>query len=293
MRLPGEEELCGAIRAELATELQVTSDLLDLGTGIFRRGLLPKPEEEMEYLELWMCLGLMAKACQQYRAIVALAEISLGNVAESNGRMLLETLLTTQFLLRPVVTLRRGGKPLPEVADYPLTRAFRTKLYLAHDAASTLKTLKGMATTGDLSATDADRALVLAEKQVKEDADEIGPEWAERQNRSHTFTGVNIHDLAESLDQLFLYQVFYRPACAGVHGTNARKFVEPHEQPDGRITFSAVSNTTGVAEALVFSSLAFHEVLNVANERLGLGIDERLGALARRIREMAHRFPNE
>jgi hypothetical protein len=293
MRLPGEDELCDVIRLQLSQEVRVTSDLLDVGTGIFRQGVLPKPEGELEYLELWICLGLIAKACRQYRAIVALAEISLGDVAESNGRMLLETMLTTDFLLRPVVTLKRDGKPLPDVAGYPLTRVFRTKLYLAHDAASTLKTLKGMAAAGNHIGPDAERALKLAEEDKNEHAKEIGPVWAKRQEKGGTFTGVKIRHLAESLDRLFLYQTFYGPACAGVHATNAARFVEPREQPGGRITFSTSSNTKGVAEALVFSSLAFLEVLTVTNERLGLGIGEQLGALALRIQQMAKRFPED
>jgi hypothetical protein len=191
------------------------------------------------------------------------------------------------------VTLKRGGKPLPDIAGYPLTRALRTRLYLAYDATSTLKTLKGLAASGDHHGTDAERALDLAEKHAKECADEIGPEWEERQKGSRTFTGVNIRDMAESLDQLFLYQVFYRPDSAGVHGTNATKNVEPKDQPDGKITFSAKTSTKGVAEALVFSTLAFLEILIVVNERLGLGIGERLGALAIRIRGMTQRLPDD
>lgn len=293
MRLPGEDELRNAIRADLASELQVTSEVLKTGISIFLDPVRPNPKEDMDHLEVWMCLGLVAKACRQYRGIVALAEIALGDVAESNGRMLAETMLAAEFLMRPTLVLKRSGKPLPEVPGYPLTTAFRTKLYLAHDAASTLKTLREMAKYTELDAEDAERALALAEEHVKEEADGIGPEWTKRQKDGRSYSGVGVLDLAESIDMPFLYHTFYRPASAGVHGTDARKYVVPEERPDGGIVFHASSSERGVAESLIFASLVMLQVLNVANQRFGLGLDERLSKIAPRIQRMAHRLPNE
>ncbi|HBI42854.1 MAG TPA: hypothetical protein DDY78_08350 [Planctomycetales bacterium] len=293
MRLPGEDELRKAIRADLASELQVTSDLLSIGTGVFLTPVRPNPKDEMDHLEAWMCLGIVAKACRQYRGIVALAEIALGDVADSNGRMLAETMLAAEFLMRPTLVLKRGGKPLPEVPGFPLTTAFRTKLYLAHDAASLLKTLKEIAKYGEISAEDANRALKVAEEHAKEEADGIGSEWAKRQKEGRSYSGVGVLDLAESIDMPFLYHTFYRPASAGVHGTDARKYIEPEERPDGGITFHACSSEKGVAEALIFASLVMLQVLNVANQRFGLGLDERLSEIAPRIQNMARRLPNE
>ena len=62
---------------------------------------------------------------------------------------------------------------------------------------------------------------------------------------------------------------------------------------DGSLTFSTVSSPKRVAEALALSSTAMVEVLDVANKRLGLNIDERLGELTQRVRLMAHRLPDE
>jgi hypothetical protein len=293
MHLPGENELRDFIRAELAAELQVASDLLDLGTGIFQPTVRPVPKDAMDHLEAWMCLGIVAKACRQYRGIVALVEIALGDVADSNGRMLAETMLAAEFLMRPTLILKRGKKPLPEVPGYPLTTAFRTKLYLAHDAASTLKTLREMVKHREIDAEEGARTVALAEQQAKEGADEIGPEWARRQKESGSYSGISVLDLAESIDMPFLYHAFYRPASAGVHGTDARKYVEPKERSDGGITFSACSTAKGVAEALTFSSLVLLEVLNVTNQRFGLGLDEKLSNLAPRVQRMAHHFPDE
>jgi hypothetical protein len=293
MRLPGEKELREHIRASLASELQLVSELLNLGMGIFSPLTRARPPEPIEHFELFLSLGIIAKACRQYRGIVALAEISLGDVAESNGRMLLETMLAANFLMQSNVTLKRNGTPMPDVPGYPLTTAFRTKLYLAHDAMGTCKTLCGMAKNGDIENVEGDRAVALAEKQMKETQDEIGLEWASRQKGSNSYAGVRIRDLADSLGKSFIYHTFYKPACAGVHGGDARKFADVVENADGSLTFSTVSNPRGVAEALVLSSMAMIDVLDVANKRLGLDIEGRITALAQQGRLMAHRFPDE
>jgi len=64
-------------------------------------------------------LGIIAKACHQYRGILALVENSLGDVAESNGRMLLETMLAANFSMQAKVTLKQNGQP---VRTYLATR---------------------------------------------------------------------------------------------------------------------------------------------------------------------------
>jgi hypothetical protein len=293
MRLPGEEELQEHIRAKLANELEFASDLLVLSMGIFSPSTRAKPPEPMEYFELFLCLGIIAKACRQYRGILALAEISLGDVAESNGRMLLETMLAANFLMQSTVTLKREGKPVPEVPGLPLTPAFRTKLYLAYDATSTLKLLRGMAENGDIDKQEAASAIAIAQTHEKENHREIGPEWVKRQKGSDSYSGVRLRDLADSFGKAFIYHTFYRPACAGVHGADARKFADVGENADGNLMFSTVSSPKGVAEALVLSSMAMLDVLDVANKRLGLDIGERLRDLAQRGRLMTHRLPGE
>ena len=208
MRLPGEDELREHIRANLAKEFQLASNLLNLGMGIFSPSTRAKPPEPMEHLELFLCLGIIAKACRQYRGILALTEISLGEVAESTGRMLLETMFAADFLMQAKLTLKQGGKPVPDVPSFSLTTAFRTKLYLAHDAANSLKYLRGMADNGDFDKQEAASVIALAEKHAKETEDEIGQEWARRQKAARSYSGVLIHDLADSLGKAFVYHTF-------------------------------------------------------------------------------------
>jgi hypothetical protein len=244
-------------------------------------------------MELLICLGLLSKACRQYRGIVAHAEISLGDVAESNGRMLLDTMLTAEFLMRKTVSLTKNGKVFPDVPGYPLTRLLRSRLYLAFDAASTLKTLRGIAKCRDLNGPEVERSLQLAESHLKEYHDEIGPEWTKRLKDGKTCACGTSLDLAESLGLAHLYHDFHRPASAKVHGSDASRYIEIHQRADGGMTYSACSSDQGVAESLVFSSLVMLEILNVANLRLGLGLGEALSNIAPRIQQMAHRLPQE
>jgi len=293
MKLPGESELGAAIRRDLAPELQITKEMLDLGIGIFQPIVRPKPAEEMDRFEVWMCLGIVAKACRQYRGIVALAELALGEVADSNGRMLAETLLAAEFLMRPTFELKRSNKLLPEIPGYPLTRAFRTKLYLAHDASSSLKTIREMVKHGEIDAVEGANAIKLAEEEAKSAADEIGPEWAARLKKGRSYSGVGVLDMAESINMPFLYHTFYRPSSAGVHATDARKFIEPEESRSGGISFCAISSEAGVAESIQFSSLVMLQILCVVNKRFGLGLDEKLCELGPRVQAMSRRLADD
>jgi hypothetical protein len=243
----------------------------------------------MEGPEVWVCPGIVAKACRQYRWIVALAEIALGDVADTNCRMLAETMLAAEFLMRPSLGLKRGGTPFPDAADCRPTLALRTKLYVAHDAASKLKTIREMAKHGDIDREQADRAVKPAEEDAKDAADEIGPKWAALRKDRGTYSGLSVLELAESIGMPGIYHAFHRPASAGVHGTDAMEFIDITERPDGGLTFAAVSSEKGVAAALGFSSLVMLQVLDVANRRFGLGLDGRLGELAPRVRELALR----
>jgi hypothetical protein len=293
MQLPGEDELSEYVRKSLSKEFEVASDLLRLATGIFQSPLGIRPNEANDIFELWMCLGVVAKACRQYRGILALADISIGDVAQSNGRMLLETMLAAKWLMEPTVTLKRNGVPISEVAGYPLTTALRTKLYIAYDSESTLTMLRGMAKNAGAHAHEAGEIIARAEKTLKEDRDEIGAKWADRQQKGRSYSGVRIEDLADSLGMTFIYDAFYRPACPGVHGADARKYVDICESEDGGLMLSTSSSARGVAEALVLSSLALVEVLQVANQRWGLEIDENLRPLAERVSEMTTQLPEE
>jgi hypothetical protein len=150
-----------------------------------------------------------------------------------------------------------------------------------------------MAKHGEIDPGEAERVLKIAKEHVDEWIKEIGPVWAKRQKEGRSYSGVSVLDMAECVGMPMIYHTFYRPSSAGVHATDARKYIEPEERPDGGITFHACSSANGVAEALLFASLAMLQVLDAANQRFDFGLEERLSKIAPRIQGMTHRLQDE
>ena len=100
MRLPHEDEIRAVIRERLEPELSLASKILDLAVGIYTSGRPILPDNGLDDFVVIVALGLVAKGCKQYRAIGELVEIGLAEVADSNARMLFETMLAVNFILR-------------------------------------------------------------------------------------------------------------------------------------------------------------------------------------------------
>lgn len=286
MKLPEENALREHVRTELNAEFQLASELLGVGVGLFAKNFAINSESIPGYDELCLCLGVIAKSCKQYRAVGGIVELGLGDVANSNCRMLFETSLAAQFLMRPEVNLRRGRKDVPEIPGYPLTTEFRAKLYLANDALSTAKVLREMAKDGGLGTENDDELVRRAEHHAQQQCDLIGADWTKRLKNSGSFSGLNIVDLAESFDRLFVYNALYRSASAGVHGADARRSMNLEIEDGGAISFHFPTRSDGVADSLVWASHAFLDVLQIASLRFGLGLDGRTQSMRLRIQRM-------
>src|SRR4051812_5859986 len=109
MQLPDEDGLRDHIRLGLAAELRLADEILGVALGLFDGNFAIHTENVPGFDELWLALGAIAKSCQQFRAVVAIVELGLGDVANSNCRMLVETSLAAQFLMQPVAILRQGN----------------------------------------------------------------------------------------------------------------------------------------------------------------------------------------
>jgi hypothetical protein len=187
MKLPAEDELSEHIRSELAAEWQLAQEVLAVGTDLLKNDLTLNTDQPPTDDEVWLSLGIVSKACRQYRAIGALVDLGLGEVAMSNCRMLIETSLASLFLMMPQVQLRRGGKPFAEVPYFPSTTAFRAQLYVANDALSLEKTVRMMHEEGCLTKPDPQATIDEAAKLADEVCAPIGPEWRMRLMESNSF----------------------------------------------------------------------------------------------------------
>ncbi len=273
MRLPHEDKVRGLIRKRLEPELKIASAILDLGTGIYTTGTPMKPGKGLDDFVVVVALGLVAKACKQYRAIGEMVELGLSEVADSNARMLFETMLAVHFILRPRVILKRDGKKLAAIKGKPLTTKFRTSLYLASDAFNGRKLAHGLLTTPGLKRQMSKEVRTEIVRQATEWEAEIGPEWAKRLKEG--YTGVKVINLAESLGFERLYHSIYRITSRGVHATDATGHIRLDDDPKAEWGFGAAPSTDGIANTLKLASLLLVKILEVADERLGLGLKAR------------------
>ena len=159
MRLPREAEIQLRIKTHLETEFEISSEILDIATGIFRPDSQRNPRDGLTDEGVAIARGLLAKSCKQFRAIGQLVELGLGEVAESNSRMLLETLLAIEFILRPRIVLKENGRKVTNKDGKawstkdgkPLTARFRAELYLAKVAFDDLRIVRDSMDTPGLS----------------------------------------------------------------------------------------------------------------------------------------------
>jgi Family of unknown function (DUF5677) len=289
MRLPHEDKVRGVIRKRLEPELKIASAILDLGTGIYTSGTPMKPGKGLDDFVVVIALGLVAKACQQYRAIGEMVELGLSEVADSNARMLFETMLAVHFILRPRVILKRDGKKLAAIKGKPLTTKFRTSLYLASDAFNGRKLAHGLLATPGLKRQMSKEVRTEIVRQATEWETEIGPDWAKRLKEG--YAGVKVINLAESLGFERLYHSIYRITSGGVHATDATGHIRLDDDPKAEWRFGAAPSTDGIANTLKFASLLLIKIFEVADERLGLGLKERNEKLLGEVEGMRIDFP--
>jgi len=289
MRFPHEDAVYTVIRKRLKPELKIASDILDLATGVYTSGTPMNPGKGLDDFVVVVALGLVAKACKQYRAIGEMVGLGLGEVADSNARMLLETMLAVHFLLRPRVILKKNGKKLPAIKDKPLTTKFRTSLYLASDAFNRRKLANGLLATPGLKRQMSKAARTEILSQATEWQTEIGTDWTKRLKEG--YAGVKVIDLAESLGFGQLYHSIYRIASGGVHAADATGHIRMDDDPEAEWRFRAAPGTDGIANTLAFSSLLLIRILEVADERLGLGLKERNEKLLAEVKAMRIDFP--
>jgi len=290
MRLHHEDRVRACIKTGLKPELDLSSEILDLATGFFTSGAPMSPGGGLDDYVVVVALALLSKACKQYRAIGEMVEMGLGEVADSNARMLFETMLASEYILRRRVILKREGKKVPVVKGKPLTTKFRTSLYLAKGAFDERKLARGLSGTPGLKREISAKARAEIEKDATERETEIGKEWPKRVKEAG-YAGIKIKDLAESLGYGRLYASVYRITSSGVHASDATSHVRLDEGMDGDWRFLAAPGTDGIAKTLRLASLFLLKIVEVADARLGLGCKEKGDKLLGKVEGMRLEFP--
>ncbi len=291
MRLPHEHQVRVRIRKKLGNELKVASAILDLAVGIYTSGTPIKGGKGLDAFVVIVSLGLLAKACKQYRAIGELVELGIGDVADSNCRMLFETMLAVHFILRRRVVLKKDGAKLAAIQGKPLTTKFRTSLYLAGNAISGRRTVNAYLATKGLKRQISKEARVEALRQETEWEAEIGTDWTKRLKDG--YAGVKVIHLAESLGFGRLYHSIYRITSGGVHAADATGHIQLDDDPNADWRFKVAPSMDGIATSMEFASLLMIKILEVANERLGLGMKEQIEELLGEVKGLQTDVPEE
>ena len=273
MRLPDEDEVKPIIRQRLKPELDLASDILDLGTGIFDRPGTIETVPGLDELVVVIALGLVAKACKQYRAIGELVELGLGEVVGNNLHILLETMLAVEFILRRKVLLKQNGKLLPPIKGKALTTRFRAALYMANDAFNARKFVLGLMATPGLKRQLSVETRNQAVSNAMTWEAEIGTDWAKRVKR-YGYAGVSVSDLADSLGHTRLYAAIYRLNSAGVHSSDAMSYVRDGDHDEWH--FLASADPPGIANPLCLASQLVLKIILTIDKRLRLGLRHRL-----------------
>src|SRR5262249_42730366 len=123
--LPLEDLALQDIAKTWSTELATSRELLQLGLDVLgcdEDGKLNIRSAQVAGVgdnARSLALGLYAKACKQFRAIIILAERGFGGELAVLTRSLFETTLALAFIITEQVILKRGN------SNFDLTRRFR------------------------------------------------------------------------------------------------------------------------------------------------------------------------
>jgi hypothetical protein len=223
-----------------------------------------------------------------------MVQLGLGDGADTHTRMMFETMLATHFVLSEEVHRTRNGHPVPDLGGRALTAHFRTSLYMANDAINGRRFVTGLLQAPGLENSVPAETRALFEQHATEWENEIGPEWTELLRPGRVgYSGLNVQHLAETCGFLQLYAAVYRTTSAGVHATDAGRFIEIDETPEGAVRYSASSNTDHIANALGFASLMMTNMIMLADHRLKLGIEAEVVRLHEQAQQMRLEFPDE
>jgi Family of unknown function (DUF5677) len=225
--------------------------------------------------------GVFVKTCKQYRSIQLLCQHGLPEDAQALTRNLGETTIALYFLLRHRVELKQNGRRVPAIPGKPLSTKFRSDLFLAYGVLQKQKMLNEWGTTKGLKAAYKKvlkgefPASVAAAKAL------LGPDWLKRQKDSKYYAGVPFRDLVLSFRVPLIYAVLFRMGSQFVHPSDLTSFLRINE--DGTTVFLLQPSDIYLKETMLTANMLLVLSMDVLNARLGLGHDDAIAAMKRRI----------
>jgi hypothetical protein len=157
--------------------MQLALDML----GSDGDGNLKVPSKQIPGVGDWarsLALGLLSKACKQFRTIIMLGEAGFGGEMSVLTRSVFETVLTLEFLMREQVVLKRNSIEVDIDPTRILSTNFRTQLYGARTSLISEKQLKEWGEHPELKDSMAilgDPGVIAAQATAARNA--VGEEW--------------------------------------------------------------------------------------------------------------------
>jgi hypothetical protein len=308
--LPLEEQATDGICQEFADEFEFACDVLRFGLkvigntpsgpGTFK---VTKPRG-LANATVHLALGLFAKACKQFRGIIALCEMGLPKEAGAIERCLFEAILAMNFILRPRIVLKENKVPLTKLKPAnpyqcpkcghteparqraplkTLSTDMRRTLYLAHDLIGREKELDSYLQAGltDLAKTLGDEKILR--KMAANARRRIGPGWVERQKRSRKYSGVSISDLAQSYDLDRYYISLYKRHSRVVHALDGHDFIGSAK--GNQLLIDLGPSSADIKQIMFFSTTFFGAAIELVNDRLGLGVGKEVRSLCKELKQ--------
>ncbi len=292
--LPFEDEVHAEVKARYGNELTLCREALQAGLDALGSkpdgslSITPSRLRGMDRQTFSLALGLFCKACNQFRAIVALASAGFVPEAAILSRALFESALALHFILKERLALREHGRRIgnPDPAR-PLSTRFRARLYVAHalfDKQARIAKAKKTPRVKRLASRLGD-AKGLSE-QCRQMEQLIGPVWTGRLKGSRTYSGLQIRDLAYTLGLLHAYVSVYGAQSSIAHAADGLSDFDADENLEEGL-LGLGPEPQGAGAVLWYASAIFVGCLSLLDTRLRLGVEQAVTRVTERVKEVA------
>ncbi len=240
---------------------------------------------------LRIAFAMHVKAVRQFRAAIDLCQRGDAASASIMARSMFETALVVGFVLKPRFmprTFDKEGRPTRltiktrdakgrsirrTLKPIQLSREFRAMLYIAHrDLQPNRDIARYRKRPGMLRyVRRLDRFVTQHGATIDWEAT-LGPDWVSILEASHTYSGLNLHNLAASLGKPFpaWYHCVYGKQSRHVHADDVYEYLQ--FETDGT-AYACWQDPIGKVEgALLTATAMFYAMCGMLNQHVKFGV---------------------
>jgi hypothetical protein len=287
--LPYEDDARRDIQAAFPDELTESRKLMHLALDILgcdgkdKLDIPSTPVPGVTERARSLALGLYAKACKLFRTVILVGEAGFGGEMTILTRVLFETALALDLLLRESVTLKREGKDFDPDPTRPLTSDFRALLYFARAALMVDKRFREWGEHPELKECMSTLGNPKdIEDQTTAAKDAVGEAWWKALKKGQA--GLTVKDLAYSLGLAPYHVMLYGEQSDVAHAEDAFDHFEVGDDgTHGSLALAPASE--GIGRRLRLACLVFLGCLTTVHNRLQFGdaAESALNAFAKRL----------